>query len=703
MRDQSRQRAARTEMSTLLADGLAQAGLNKAQLAARAGLGRTTVHAAFQADAAPPSAQTLVALAQLLRLPVPELLRLRRIAAGESPTQERAEDGPGRPIGQWDAHALEVHPAGAVGDVFDGNGPVRPVLPGYIARGHDRALAGAVKDALAGHSRIVVMVGASSTGKTRACWEAVQPLAEHGWRLWHPFFPTRIEAALEGILRVRPHTVVWLNDTQHYVGDLRHGERIAALLHTLLTRSESRPVLVLGSLWPEYAGQYTAVPLPHVGDPHSRTRELLAGCLLTIPSVFTEEELGQAAVLAGQGDELLADTLTRTSSDGRVTQDLAGAPELLRRYAQASPAARAMIEAAMDACRLGVGVPLPQAFLSEAAAGYLDDHDFDQLTDDWEQTALTELTQLVHGKQAPLRRTRARPAAAAPGTAPPAADTAVGQGPTFRLADYLDQRGRRDRREVTPPDSFWHAAHTHLTRPDDLIELARAAQRRNLDDWASHLRYRAADLGDLNSLYVLALMRERAGDTAGAETLYRQAVAAGDTDALHDLALLLERAGDREQAEDVARQATAAGSIDTFYDLARLREDGGDEDGARALYRQAATAEGAAALATAALHREQAGDLAAAEELYRQAADAGHRSALRALAGLREKAGDLAGAHALLQQAVDADDLAAAYDLARIKRKTAELAEAMARPLPAGPATSPPTATDPARPDPPRA
>jgi hypothetical protein len=78
---------------------------------------------------------------------------------------------------------------------------------------------------------MLVLVGSSSTGKTRACWEAVQPLASEGWLLWHPFDPTRAEAALENLQNVRPRTVVWLNEAQHYLGDKQFGERIAAALH----------------------------------------------------------------------------------------------------------------------------------------------------------------------------------------------------------------------------------------------------------------------------------------------------------------------------------------------------------------------------------------------------------------------------------------------------------------------------------------
>lgn len=129
----------------------------------------------------------MAALARALKLPVEELLRLQRDAAGVRGGRGVEQSGPRRPIGEWEPHDLEVHPAGP-GQTASGSGGSRAwALPGYVERGHDRVLAEAVKDVAAGSSRIVVLVGTSSTGKTRACWEAVQPLAEKGWRLWHPF------------------------------------------------------------------------------------------------------------------------------------------------------------------------------------------------------------------------------------------------------------------------------------------------------------------------------------------------------------------------------------------------------------------------------------------------------------------------------------------------------------------------------------
>ncbi|GLV91475.1 hypothetical protein Slala04_29290 [Streptomyces lavendulae subsp. lavendulae] len=424
--------------------------LNHTVLAQRAGLGRTTVSEALSPAKPAPSPWTVEALATALNLPVEELRELQRNAAEDTGGGARAV--PGRPIGEWDPHDLEVHPAGP-DDAASGPGRSEArTMPGYVRREHDRVLAEVVEDAAAGRSRAVVLVGGSSTGKTRACWEAVQPRAAQGWRLWHPFAPTRAQDALEDLPRVAPRTVVWLNEAQHYLGDRAAGERIAAAVHQLLVDARRGPVLVLGTLWPEYAARYTALPVPGEPDSHSRVRELLAGRTLTVPDTFDTPALAAAAALAEGGDQLLGGALSRAGADGRVTQDLAGAPELLNRYRRATPAAAAVLEVAMDARRLGVGLHLPQAFLTDAASDYLTDtdYDYDQLTDDWAEQAFAELAALVHSKQAPLRRT--------------------------------------SRTRLCPPASFWHAAHTHLTDPYDLGILAHEAEKRHRLQWTLSLR-----------------------------------------------------------------------------------------------------------------------------------------------------------------------------------------------------------------------
>ncbi|MFF9819539.1 hypothetical protein [Streptomyces sp. NPDC014006] len=595
---------------------------------------------------------------------------MRRTAAQEPGTA--TADGLGRPIGQWDPHALEVHPASSA---QDGSGsPGQRLLPGYVPREHDRILAEVVRDAATGRSRMLVLVGASSTGKTRACWEAVQPLAEQGWRLWHPFAPTRARAALEDLHRVGPRTVVWLNEAQHYLGDREAGEEIAAAVHGLLTSPQRGPVLALGTLWDDYVKQYTALPLPGGPDPHSRVRELLAGRTVSVPDAFDVRALAAATALAEDGDRLLADALTRARTDGRLTQDLAGGPALLERYRTASPAAKALLEAAMDARRLGVGLHLPQAFLTDAVPDYLHDTDWNQLTDDWAERAYTELAERVHGKQAPLSRVTPRPQRRPPSLATPAdVPSSRSAGPVFRLADYLEQHGRTTRRHLCPPASFWHAAHTHLSDLDDLRNLARGAGHRQRLQWAHHLWRKVADAGDPDALLSLARIRRDIGDLEGAETLVRQAADSGSPFALVSLVTMLEESGDPEQAEIWARQAADAGDTSGLAALMRIRGLARGWEDAEALARHAVDAGDPNLLTTLAFVRELAGDLEGATVLYRQAIDAGDMGALTGLARIRGESGDLLDSEALYWQAVDAGDIGALTGLAQVRERAGDL------------------------------
>ncbi|WP_405681194.1 helix-turn-helix domain-containing protein [Streptomyces sp. NBC_00048] len=668
--EQTQREVALTELCRRLTDALARSRLTKTQLAGQAGLGRTTVHEALQPGArAAPSAETVAALARVLRLPDSELLELRRTAAGDT-SRPRTDPGPGRPISQWNPYDLEVHPAGPAPGVRTPGADER-ILPGYVARDHDRVLADAVCNAAQGHSRMVVLVGTSSTGKTRSCWEAVQPLAGQGWRLWHPFEPTQARAALDGLHRVQPRTVVWLNEAQHYLGDPRSGEEIAATVHGLLTRPERGPVLILGTLWPEYANQYTALPSTSGPDPHSRVRELLARRTITVPDTFNQQALRTAATLAQAGDRLLADTLTRAHTDGRVTQDLAGAPELLRRYEHSTPAAQALLEAAMDARRLGVNLFLPQAFLTDAAIDYVSDQDFDQLTEDWAEAAFADLARPVHGKQALVRRTAPRPQRRPPGSPAPADAPAPGAGPVFRLADYLEEHGRNIRRHLCPPASFWHAAHTHLTHPDDLDNLTRAAEARHRLQWAHHLRHRAADAGSSHALVRVARMREVAGDREGAEGLYRAASDAGDPTAMVQLARMREEAGDLEGAEGLYRAASDVGDPNAFAldALARIRERAGDLEGAERLATQA---DDTRELGSLAPMRGTAGEREDAERFAQQAADTGDIQALAGIAWIRWKAGDWDGAERFARRAAQAGDPRVLEGLAGLREKAGD-------------------------------
>ena len=200
---------------------------------------------------------------------------------------------------------------------------------------------------------------------------------------------------------------MWLNEAQFYldVADGGLGERVAAGLRELLRDPARAPVLVLATLWPQFWDGLTARPAGGA-DPHAQARELLAGHDITVPAAFTAAQLQR---LSEAGDARLAQAAAG-AQDGQVIQFLAGAPELLARYRNAPPAAAALIHAAMDARRLGMGIGLPQAFLEAAAPGYLTDTEWDALGEDWLEQALAYTAVPCKGVRGPLTRIRPRPA-----------------------------------------------------------------------------------------------------------------------------------------------------------------------------------------------------------------------------------------------------------------------------------------------------
>ncbi|MEV4569852.1 hypothetical protein AB0K12_39345 [Nonomuraea sp. NPDC049419] len=377
---------------------------------------------------------------------------------------------PGWPLGEVSdpfRFGLEVHHA------IDSPVPGAPPLPAYVPRDHDRRLREVVARAAGGESCVAVLVGGSSTGKTRACWEAL-PLLRDGdrpWRLWHPIDPTRPDAALAELHDLAPYTVVWLNEAQFYLSPTGAGEEVAAGLRELLRDPVRAPLLVLATLWPEHWNALTTRPAAGQ-DPHAQARELLKGRNIHVPDAFTDADL---QALAGQaGDDPRLGEAAERARDGQITQYLAGVPVLLDRYEQAPPATKALIWAAMDAARLGAGSHLPLPWLADAAPGYLTDTQWDQTGDDWLHRALEYAATPCNGipgiltpvKTGPPRNQRTP---AAPASGPP----------LYRLADYLDQHGRQHRATEIPPIDFWSAA-AHHARPEDLTRLGYAARARGL-------------------------------------------------------------------------------------------------------------------------------------------------------------------------------------------------------------------------------
>jgi hypothetical protein len=469
--------------------------------------------------------------------------------------------------------ALGVHKA------IDAEAADLPELTVYVPREHDRRLRQIIEHADRA-STMVVLVGDSSTGKTRALWEAIGYLPKQ-WRLWSPADARALSIGLSEC-DIGPRTVLWLNDAHDYLDPRRSNlaEGNAARLRELIG-GPGGPVLVAATLWPANWQQLTAQPrMPGEQEPPEREQTQIAMLLesatsITVSDSFEGGDLAAISAAAGQDPRL--GLALQQAAQGRIIQYLAGAPVLLERYETAPAEAKALIDAAIDARRLGHANRLPERLLLDAAVGYIDDETWDRLGDGWSVLALRTVSEDWRGLSGPLTQIRPRPGEPVPSC------------PAYRLADILEQAGARARRLIAPPKEFWIAA-THHGNTDDLGTIGDAAWIRGRYRHAAALFLRAADADRISGLLALAKKREEAGDPAEAERLYRLAADAGDAGALQVLAKRQEQAGNHTEAERLAVRAAQAGDTGALIELAERRDQAGNHTEAERLAVRAAQA-----------------------------------------------------------------------------------------------------------------
>ena len=462
---------------------------------------------------------------------------------------------PGRPAPQWDLVELGVHQV-------IGGGP----MPPYIRRPHDELLL-ALLDPAVRTSRLVVVRGGSSTGKTRAAYEAVA--ARLGdWHLDYPLEPGALAARLETGVPAR--TVLWLGELRHYA-DADAGPQVLARLADLLDVDGH---LVITTLWPEHWTAYAAAARagPGTADPAGTTGQLLkrlpvlTGCdpagiepahggIIDVPDQFTGDDLKAAA---HTGNSVLAAAATAAADAGRagqVTQYLAGVPDLLDRYAGSggNPYGQASITAAMDATRLGHASPLPARLIQEAAVGYLTASQRTEPIASWCDAALAWATEELRGAIRALQ-----PIA-------PASGTGIAG---YQVASYLIQHATVERRSALVPASFWDAILSHVHDPADAVRLADSASGRELYDYAIPLYRRAADAGDEIAAKILVRLLAEQRDL----NELRRRADAGDQLAASRLANLL---ADRGDLNELRRRADAGDRFAAVW-LADLLADRGD-------------------------------------------------------------------------------------------------------------------------------
>jgi hypothetical protein len=432
-----------------------------------------------------------------------------------------------------------------------------------------------------------------------------------------------------------PKLIVWLDELQRFLpgpyfvpDEAAANTPIGAAAVRKLLAADT-PVVLVGTLWPEYATQLRATDTDPAGGGnrprHAKALDILGGAHDLRLDTFSVAEREAAAALAAR-DPRLAGALA--DRDYNVTEALAGARQIVLRYRQGTDAERAVVHAVVDARRHGVQGPLGADLLRDAARGYLTGARAD---DGWFDAAVAELT----SRSRPVDR------ATAPLIALPTADRRGVLG--YTVADYLLQRLTRERRSVRMSSLTWQALCSYVHEPADRRRLAAAARHRMLYQQAEVLYAPLMPGADLPTLRDFAGLLEGQGRVDDAADLFRPYPNPRVTEELYDLFLRHDRIDD---ALEMLRARADAGDGTAGFKLAQLLATHDRYDELRA--RADAGDDPATACLTQLLVRQ--GDL---DEL-RARADAGDYYALEGIWELLLAQDRTAEALALLSQAAEA-------------------------------------------------
>lgn len=453
------------------------------------------------------------------------LLLVCGISAEQVPAWEialiraRAQPG-GTPVDGWDPIALGVHRA-IHADPTTPDGAPRPgtssveVLTPYVNRRHDRELRAALAE-IAERERngMILLLGRSSTGKTRACVEGLRETALSCWSLRSPKTGEQLLDLLADGLP--PGLVVWLNEARSYLEGPVGREVAIALRELLSSTAAPNPVAVIGTMsldqWDELTRQAQSGER-NQPDPYLEVRELLRAWVtqIDVPDNFNTANTGDREKLhfTAARDARLEIALKTGGPKLHVIQVLAGGPLLLNRYRTRLVApAKAVLTAAMDARRIGYTAPLSAAMLEAAATGYLEPENTMSFAE-----ALAAVVYEDNGVQALIPvRTR----------------VGFGQPDAYRLHDYLVEHALGPRRRDPIPGSVWAAAAAHARDPNDLTRLASQAMNRALIFYGlNFLRASAATGNDQAARRLANLLAARADEGSIAELRAAQPTGTG--------------------------------------------------------------------------------------------------------------------------------------------------------------------------------
>ncbi|MFE3113735.1 helix-turn-helix domain-containing protein [Kitasatospora indigofera] len=526
---------------------------------------------------------------------------------------------PGIPMDRVSPVQAGVRPA--VTWPHTGSGPSVPHLPVYVERTHDHALRAVVQRAAQGLSEMVLVVGEQHSGRTRACWEALQGLPA-GWVLWQPDCSEGAGAVAAAVAAVGPRTVLWLGDL---LGQWLTGPDSAAWMQVVTELADAvhttgrGPLLVLACLGSDTWSDLRRYPKVAAGA----WEYLLATQTVMVPAAFQDTEVAVAARRDPRVELAL-----HHSQQGRIAaflsdhQQVASARRLEEILAQSQEEALA-----------------GDTYALHTVAALLDQTNRTTQVADWYRRAAES---------------------GCPEAVRPAADHLIeAEGHTVAVT-WLQRRAESgDSRAALVLAQYLDADG----KPGSALPWYR----------------RAAEGGQRAALHPAAAKLRRAGRSTEALRWLRARARQGLGEALLEGAFLLQRLERRERALAWFERAADAGAVEAFRGAGDMLREAGLDEPAVDWYWRAAQGGDLAAARIAARLLHEGGRTAESLDLYEWAAELGDVVAMRQAAVILHRQGRRDQALGWYERAADSGDSGSAQIAAALLRQSGRIQEAFTR------------------------
>lgn len=421
------------------------------------------------------------------------------------------------PVRDADPLELKVHRARTA---ENGN-----AVPAYIPRDVDPVVRAALARA-GNEGGVILLIGASTSGKTRCAYEAMTATLPDRPLIVPPHVTDLADAVTESLAAARSGTpgVLWLNDMENYLspegltlGDIR-----------ALRRART---VVLGTMRSRIHKDFPSHELIRLAEQFEIKR-------LWSP---TEIERTQEH-LRSRPDSRLRLALDQAEDFG-VAETLATGPQLWRELNDAmvvngNPRGAALVWTGIDLALAGLTEPQSADLLKELHERYLPGRNKQLISPEpfdaalsWATSPRDSVTRLL-----------------------------LPEGDGFRPFDYLLDAHLRDRGPSPDliPDEIWNVALEQGTLDHHRFSIALAAHANNRMDISRRALLPLADAKSVDAFRTLGLLYERT-DVKEAIRWFKRAIASGDVLSLRLMGNLHFRKQDRKAASRWYRKAAKAG------------------------------------------------------------------------------------------------------------------------------------------------